>query len=59
MQLLVRLARALRIVIGVPRYDAYCAHIAKYHPDFEPMSRAAFERARLEERYSKAGAKCC
>jgi uncharacterized short protein YbdD (DUF466 family) len=59
MRLLARLARALRIVIGAPRYDAYCAHVATHHPDSEPMSRAAFERARLEERYSKAGAKCC
>ena len=58
-QLLVRLARALRIVIGAPRYDAYRAHVAREHPQLEPMSRAEFERARLEDRYSKVGAKCC
>jgi uncharacterized short protein YbdD (DUF466 family) len=52
-------ARALRIVIGAPRYDAYRAHVARHHPELAPMSRAEFERVRLEERYSKPGAKCC
>lgn len=52
-------ARALRIVVGAPRYDAYCAHIATHHRGSEPMTRAEFERARLEARYSKPGAKCC
>jgi uncharacterized short protein YbdD (DUF466 family) len=58
-ELLASIARALRIVLGAPRYDAYRAHVAKHHLDVEPMSRAEFERARLEERYSKAGGKCC
>jgi uncharacterized short protein YbdD (DUF466 family) len=52
-------ARALRIVIGAPRYEAYRAHVAKHHRELEPMSRAEFDRTRLEERYSKPGAKCC
>jgi uncharacterized short protein YbdD (DUF466 family) len=58
-ELFATFARALRIVIGAPRYDAYRAHVASYHPELEPMSRAEFERRRLEERYSKPGAKCC
>jgi uncharacterized short protein YbdD (DUF466 family) len=57
--LLTTVARALRIVIGAPRYDAYRTHVAKHHSEIEPMSRSEFERARLEERYSKPGAKCC
>jgi uncharacterized short protein YbdD (DUF466 family) len=56
---LATVARTLRIVIGAPRYDAYRAHVAKHHRDVEPMSRAEFERMRLEARYSKPGAKCC
>jgi uncharacterized short protein YbdD (DUF466 family) len=56
---LTTVARALRIVIGAPRYDAYRAHVAKHHLEIEPMSRTEFERARLEERYSKPGTKCC
>jgi uncharacterized short protein YbdD (DUF466 family) len=58
-QFLTALAGALRIVMGAPRYDAYRAHAALHHPQAEPMSRAEFERARLVERYSKPGAKCC
>jgi uncharacterized short protein YbdD (DUF466 family) len=53
------LAAALRTVLGAPRYDAYCAHVARRHPGTEPMSRAEFERVRLNDRYSKPGAKCC
>lgn len=57
--LLAAIAQALRVVAGAPRYDTYRAHIARHHPQTEPMSRAEFERARLDERYSKPGAKCC
>ena len=58
-RLLVRLAEGLRIVIGAPRYDAYRAHIASHHPHQAPLSRAEFERSRLDAKYSKPGAKCC
>jgi uncharacterized short protein YbdD (DUF466 family) len=51
--------RTLTIVIGVPRYDVYRAHLARHHPELDPMSREEFERVRMEERYSKPGAKCC
>lgn len=57
--ILAAIAHALRVVAGAPRYDAYRAHIARHHPQIEPMSRDQFERARLDERYSKPGAKCC
>ena len=59
MALLTAFARALGIMIGVPRYDAYRAHIATHHPELEPVSRAEFERTRLEARYSRPGGKCC
>jgi uncharacterized short protein YbdD (DUF466 family) len=58
-ELFATIARALRIVIGAPRYDAYRAHVARQHPQLEPLSRAEFERTRLEDRYAKPGAKCC
>jgi len=54
-----RLARALRIVLGAPRYDAYRAHMERHHPELRPMARTEFERSRLDDRYSKPGAKCC
>ena len=53
------IAHALRVVAGAPRYDVYLAHVEQFHPDTAPMSRAEFERARLDDRYSKPGAKCC
>jgi uncharacterized short protein YbdD (DUF466 family) len=56
---LAALAEAVHAVMGAPRYDAYRRHIARHHPQVEPMSRAEFERTRLDERYSKPGAKCC
>jgi uncharacterized short protein YbdD (DUF466 family) len=58
-QFLAALAGAMRVVMGAPRYDEYRAHIARHHPRVEPMSRAEFERTRLNDRYSKPGAKCC
>ena len=57
--LLATLAQALRVMVGAPRYDAYRAHLTKHHPQITPLSRAEFERARLDARYSKPGAKCC
>jgi uncharacterized short protein YbdD (DUF466 family) len=57
--LLDTLARALRVVMGAPRYDAYRAHMERHHPELQPMGRADFERTRLDDRYSKPGAKCC
>lgn len=57
--LLATIAHALRVVAGAPRYDAYRAHVARHHPEREPVSRGEFERARLADRYSKPGAKCC
>ncbi|MGQ0713146.1 MAG: YbdD/YjiX family protein [Gemmatimonadaceae bacterium] len=50
--------RALRVVVGAPRYDAYRAHVARHHPDRTPMTRAEFERARLEARY-ETPSRCC
>ena len=57
--LLAAIAQALRVMAGAPRYDAYREHVARHHPQTEPMSRTEFERVRLDDRYSKPGAKCC
>ena len=56
---LAALAEALRAMMGAPRYDAYCAHMKRHHPELRPMARMEFERSRLDDRYSKPGAKCC
>jgi uncharacterized short protein YbdD (DUF466 family) len=51
-------ARALRVMVGAPRYDAYRAHVARHHPHVQPMTQAEFERVRLESRYEKPN-RCC
>ena len=54
-----RAAIVVRRVIGVPDYERYVAHVRAAHPGTAPMTRGEFERARLEDRYSKPGQRCC
>lgn len=46
-------------VSGAPDYERYVAHVRAHHPGKEPVGWDQFYRARLEERYSKPGARCC
>ncbi len=48
-----------RRIIGAPDYERYLAHLRQYHPGERPLSRQEFSRRRLEEKYSKPGARCC
>lgn len=49
-----------RLMVGQPRYDVYCAHMAQHHPDQPVMSETQFFREREEARYGgKNGGKCC
>lgn len=57
--LLSTVARIVRRVVGVPDYDTYLEHVRTCHPGQVPMTRAEFERARLEDRYSRPGQRCC
>lgn len=60
--LLARLGRTtstLNRIIGAPDYDAYLAHETQCHPDRPPLSRDEFVKQRLEDRYSRPGARCC
>ena len=52
-------ARVLRRVLGAPDYEGYVAHTRRAHPGCTPMTRDEFVRMRLEERYSRPGARCC
>ena len=54
-----RVARVLRVVIGVPDYDRYLAHVRRRHPGRTPLTREAFLAERLEARYSRPGSRCC
>ncbi|MGE5730210.1 MAG: CstA-like transporter-associated (seleno)protein [Gemmatimonas sp.] len=57
--LIVRLARALRVIIGVPDYARYLAHQRAKHPDATPLSREEFARERERARYEGTGTRCC
>ncbi|MEP7381960.1 MAG: YbdD/YjiX family protein [Gemmatimonadota bacterium] len=61
-ELLARLSRATRTlnrIIGAPDYDAYLAHATRRHPGAPTLTRDEFVKQRLEDRYSKPGARCC
>ena len=57
--LVARMARVLRRVIGAPDYAAYVAHVRRAHPGTAPMSREAFARDALARRYDRPGSRCC
>ncbi|WP_349257194.1 YbdD/YjiX family protein [Pedomonas sp.] len=47
------------LMIGIPSYENYLAHMANRHPDIAPMSEIEFFRNRQEARYGAGGARCC
>lgn len=53
------LAQSLRLMVGLPDYDAYLSHMAATHPDQAPMSYQAFFRERQEARYGGGKGRCC
>ncbi|QHE90519.1 putative selenoprotein [Pandoraea fibrosis] len=54
------LGQAMRLMVGLPDYETYVAHMRATHPDQEAMSYEAFFRERQEARYGgKSGGRCC
>jgi uncharacterized short protein YbdD (DUF466 family) len=55
------LGQSMRLMVGLPEYDAYLAHHEKTHPDLPVMSYEEFFRERQEARYGGAGKRggCC
>ncbi|VVD67777.1 hypothetical protein PHO31112_00447 [Pandoraea horticolens] len=54
------LGQAMRLMVGLPDYETYVAHVRATHPDQEAMSYEAFFRERQEARYGgKSGGRCC
>lgn len=51
--------RTARLMIGLPDYEAYVAHVLARHPGREPMAREAFFSERLQARYGKGSSRCC
>ncbi len=57
-----RLREGARLMIGVPDYDTYVAHMQQAHPDQPVMTYAEFFRERQSARYgegSTRGFRCC
>ena len=58
--LFARVAETGRLMVGMPSYDAYRAHMAARHPDRPTMSEREFFRNRQEARYGgRGGGRCC
>ncbi len=58
-----RLREGARLMIGVPDYDTYVAHMHEAHPGQPVMNYADFFRERQSARYgegtSTRGFRCC
>ena len=55
------LGQSMRLMVGLPEYDTYLAHMEKTHPEQSPMSYEEFFKERQEARYGGAGKRggCC
>ncbi|HEY4303335.1 MAG TPA: YbdD/YjiX family protein [Gemmatimonadaceae bacterium] len=54
-----RAAKVIRYIIGVPDYDRYVAHVHARYPGTTPMCQNDFEKARITDKYSRPGGRCC
>ena len=54
----VRAWAAFRAILGDDAYERYVRHVRRRHPGVEPETRAAFQRAELERRWSQIN-RCC
>ena len=52
-------ARAARLAIGIPDYEAYVAHMRERHAGHPPMDRDAFMLERMQARYGRGRTRCC
>jgi uncharacterized short protein YbdD (DUF466 family) len=47
-----------QLMLGVPDYENYVAHVTAVHPERAPLSREAFFRERQAARYGSV-LRCC
>lgn len=52
-------AQSLRLMVGVPEYSAYAAHMRNKHPDQAVMTYQEFFRERQMARYGRKVGRCC
>lgn len=53
------MAQSFRLMVGVPDYGSYVAHMRATHPDQAPMSYEDFFRERQAARYGSRIGRCC
>ena len=54
------LGQSMRLMVGLPEYDTYLAHMEREHPDKPVMTYEEFFRERQEARYgSGRSGGCC
>ncbi len=53
------IVQTARLVVGVPDYDVYLAHMRHRHPQTAPMTREAFFNERMQARYGRGASRCC
>jgi uncharacterized short protein YbdD (DUF466 family) len=54
-----RVQETARMMVGVPDYDAYLAHMRVKHPDKPTLSYEGFFENRLDARYGRSTTRCC
>ena len=54
-----RTVQTARLMVGLPDYARYAAHVREKHPDREPMSEEEFFRTRQQARYGGGQGRCC
>ena len=54
-----RAASVFRTVLGAPDYQRYLAHMRSAHPGDRVMSETEFIHTRMNDRYNRAGSRCC
>jgi len=53
------LGQAMRLMVGLPDYEGYLAHMRATHPDQPAMTYEEFFRERQNARYGAGAGKCC
>jgi uncharacterized short protein YbdD (DUF466 family) len=53
------LGQSLRLMVGLPEYDTYLAHMEATHPGQPVMSYEEFFRERQQARYGNGKSGCC
>jgi uncharacterized short protein YbdD (DUF466 family) len=49
----------MRLMVGLPDYEGYVAHMRATHPDRPAMTYEEFFRERQNARYGTGAGKCC